>query len=454
MIEVYDRLGNLRAEIEAGSSDIQNKSINGVDIANINTNSPFPIDFRIGDYCYIYGSKYTLNIRERTVQNYKRNIEYSLPFEGEGYKLGRVQFLFLDSFNRFTVSEFFLNGKAIDFVRLIVSNMKRDYPQDNWQIGSVIDSEIKNISFSGNNCLDVINQLTTVENFNTEFFIDGNTISLFRRQSNSGVALSFGSGISNIVREQQDNANPVTRLYAYGSNKNLGSNYRLGEPRLRMNGQRYVERFTDELQDIFEQTIIFEDIFPHRTGTASSITSPLIFTDSSIDFNVNSVLIPGVTAKLTFNTGLLSGYEFEITNFNNTTKTFTIAVNNQEQTVVVPSEFLYPQVGDTYVLTDIIMPEQYIVAAESELKNRAIQWLADNGSPKEKYTIVCDPLWFKKNFSVFKLGESISLQVPDLEINTQIRIITINRNIRIPYLYGIELAELANTNILVNLITS
>lgn len=452
-VKVFDRLGNLRALIEPSDNDFQNKSINGVDIANINTNSPLPIDFRIGDYCYIYGSRYTLNTRERTVQNFKRNIEYSLPFEGEGYKLGRVQFLFLDNFNRFTISDFFLNGKAIDFIRLIVENMNRDYPEDNWKIGNIIDSDIKNIKFYGNNCLDVLNQLTTVENFDTEFFIDGNTISLFRRQSNSGVTLSFGSGIANVVREPQDNTNPVTRLYAYGSNKNLGSNYRLGEPRLRLSGQRYVERFTDELQDVFEQTMIFEDIFPHRIGIISSVTSPLIFSDSLIDFNVNSVLIPGFTAKLTFKTGLLSGYEFEITNFNNTSKTFTIAVNDKEQTVVVPSELLYPQVGDTYVLTDILMPEQYISAAESELKNRAIQWLSDNGSPKEKYTVVCDPIWFKKNFSAFKLGESISLKVTDLNINTQIRIITINRNIRIPYLYGIELAELANSNILVNLIT-
>lgn len=455
-IKVYSKSGVLRTIIQAGQDDIQNKAINGVDIAPLGWSSPTPVSFRIGDYADILGSRYTLNQRVSATKQFNRDFSYSFPFEGEAYKLARPEYLFLDSFNRYTKSYFFLNAAPIDHLRLLVSNMNRLFPSDGWSIGNCIDGPIKNIQYQGVNCLEAINIMASKDQgWDTEFFVEGKRVSLYRRQSYSGITLSFGpdQGIHSITKEPQGNENPITRLYAYGSTRNIGSNYRLGEERLRLNGARYIELLTSEVDDIYEDTQIFEDVYPHRTGTITSVTSPLIFSDSSMDFNLNSILIPDTTAKITFNSGLLSGYEFEITNYNNSTKTFTIAVNTSEQTVTVPSEFLYPQVGDTYVLTDIIMPESYVIAAEAELKQVATKWITDNGMPKIKYTVACNPFWFRKNVSSLRLGETVNLNVPDMEINLQIRVITINRNIRNPYIYAVELADIANNNILVNLIT-
>ena len=455
-VRVYSKDGALRTVIEAGDGDIQNKSIIGVDVTPIEWSSPVPVSFEIGDYADILGSRYTLNQRVSRNKVFNRDFRYNFPFEGEAYKLARAEYLFLDSFNRYTKSYFFLNASPIDHLRLLVSNMNRLFPLDGWVIGNCLDGPIKNIQYDGINCLEAINIMTSKDQgWDTEFFVEGKKISLFRRQSSSGITMRFGprEAIHSITDEPQGNENPITRLYAYGSNKNLGSNYRLGEERLRLDGNRYVDLFTSEVSDIYEDTQIFEDIYPQRTGTITSITSPLIFTDSSMNFNVNSQLIPDTTAKVVFKSGLLSGYTFEITNYNNGTKTFTIAVNTDEQTVTVPSEFLYPQVGDQYTLVDIIMPESYVVEAEAQLRQVALKWLADNGTPKKKYTVVCNPFWFRLNAASLKLGEVVTIDVPDLEINLQIRVITINRNIRNPYIYAIELADVANNNILVNLIT-
>lgn len=458
MIKVYDKSGTLRTIIEPGENDIQNTSINGVDVAPVQWGSPVPVQFKIGDYADILGSRYTLNQRVSATKQFNRDFQYSFPFEGEAYKLARAENLFLDSFNRFTLSYFFLNAKPLDHLKLIVANMNRVFPGENWIIGNCIDDVIKNIQYDGLNCLEAINIMASKDQgWDTEFFVEGNKISLYRRQSYSGITMKFGpnEALHSITKEPQGNENPVTRLYAYGSTRNLGSNYRLGEPRLRLNEKRYVELFTTEVDEIYEDTQIFENVYPHRTGVLSSVTSPLVFSDTSIDFNLNdpAVLIPGTSAKLTFNSGLLSGYTFEIVSYNNTTKTFTIAVNTEEQTVTVPSSDLYPQAGDTYVLTDIIMPESYVINAEAELKQVALKWITDNGTPKIKYTVVCNPFWFRKNVYLLKLGETVNLQVTDMEINLQIRVITINRNIRNPYIYAIELADVANNNILVNLIS-
>lgn len=455
---VYKSDGTIRGAIDPSSNDIQNKSINGVDLAVINWLTPVPLDFEIGDYINILNDVYTLNSRINRARTFKRSYEYTLPFEGQSSKLGRANFLFLDNFNRFTKSFFFLNAKPIDFLNLIVANMNRVFPEMNWVRGNCIDDKFANIQFNGVNCLDAIN--TIAEQYSTEYLIEKTPtsyrISLYRREVNTGFVLRFGAleGLHSIEELPQDNSNPVNKLYAYGSNKNIGSNYRLGEERLRMEGDRFVTQEIPMVHGTFEKTIAFEDIYPHRTGKVSSVDTPFIFADDTIDFNLNSYNMPNdVKPKVVFLTGLLSGYTFTVSNFNNTTKKFTIEKNTQEQTVEVPSLLMSPQVGDEYTIVDILMPDSYIVAAEKELKERAMQWLQDNGLPKVKYNVVCNPFWMRKYSATLKLGDIITLDVPEMGINLQIRVITINRNIIKPYIYAIELSDRANPNILVNIIT-
>jgi hypothetical protein len=66
-----------------------------------------------------------------------------------------------------------------------------------------------------------------------------------------------------------------------------------------------------------------------------------------------------------FNTGQLAGYTFEINRYNNATKTITINKNKDEKTLDIPSDLLHMQIGDEYVLVDIVMPQSYISNAES-----------------------------------------------------------------------------------------
>lgn len=455
MIRVFRSDGSTRILIQAAEGNIQQKSINGVDICTINYRSPIRVGFGIGDYAVILNERYTLNTPTRENKRTKRDYEYTLNFEGQGYKLGRADYLFLDSQNRFTLSYFFLNVRPLEFLQLIVYNMQRMFPNEDWKIGKCIDAEPKNISFDGVNCLEAIN--TLAEQYETEFIVEeGNKVSLYKREAYNGLVLRFGAGegLHDIVSEGQNQSSPITRLYAYGSNKNIGSNYRLGEPRLRMDGNRYVERFTNQMTEVYEKSIIFEDIYPHREGTISLSETPFTFVDSSMDFDLNDYLIAGVSPKIVFSSGLLNGYTFEVSNYDPVLKKFTILKNNDEQTIDIPSFDYYPVIGDTYTIVDVMMPDSYIIAAENQLKERAIQWLIDNGYPKIKYTVICNPFWIQKLSVVIKLGDVMTIDVPEMGIDIQIRVISISRDINKPYIYAVELADVANKNILVKLITA
>src|SRR5690606_2451922 len=82
--------------------------------------------------------------------------------------------------------------------------------------------------------------------------------------------------------------------------------------------------------------LILEDIYPKRIGTISSVTDAFTFTDAGLDFDINGQLLPGVTAKVLFQSGDLAGWEFEVETYNHSTKTFKINKNQDEKAVNIP----------------------------------------------------------------------------------------------------------------------
>lgn len=452
MVTIYKyNSSEIRAVVDPDDNSQQERQIMSQDTVTINITVPVPIDFQIGDYATIFNAKYNINTLPEVRKVAKRDYEYRIILEGNVQDLGKTQYLFLDANNDFTEGKFFLNGTAQDFLKLIVFNLKRVYPSSDWKIGFVVDSGYKNLEFNGNNCLEVLSKLAT--EFETEWLIEGEKINLYKKQTVSGLVLKYGQneGLYSITRLNQDNSNIITRVYAFGSNRNIGSNYRNGAQRLRMADSLYLDKFTEKY-GVIEATQVFEDVYPRREGIVSSVTSPFIFGDADIDFDVNDYLLPGVTAKLTFNTGQLSGYTFTINTFNNSTKKFTINVNTEEQTIQVPSVDLLPAVGDKYVLTDILMPLEYVDAAEAELKNKAQEYLDQNSVPKLSYSIVCDPIWFKRNSATLNIGQTVGLQDESLGIDREIRVIGHSRNLRRPYLYSVELADNIKQTTIVKLI--
>lgn len=426
-----------RATIKPDTSSQQQVTLMQEDVLVLNFSSPTVIAWQIGDYCTFLGKLYQINKLPQRKKTAKRNIQYSLQMEAEYYDLGKVSYLFLNSVNVFTEPVFPLRGTLQDFADLIIYNMNRVFPTAGWILGTVDVTDYQTIEFSAQNCLQVLNTLAST--FNTEFFCEGKVINIYQRQNSSNIVLSVGQdqALLSLTEGDQNSANIITRLYAYGSTKNISASYRSGAQRLRMGDTPYLEKNVS-LYRVQEFTILFdgtngtEEIYPHRTGTVTSIYTGssffLSFADSGIDFDVNAYLIPGVTAQVTFNTGLLSGYTFDISTFDNTTKKFTVNQNTSDSSFIVPSALYYPQVGDTYVVTQINQPAIYITTAENQLKAAAQDYLDKNSVPPLVYSMDCNPLWFKRNNPTFTITNSIQIIDADLGINRVTRITGFIRN--------------------------
>lgn len=447
--------------IKPDDSSSQYKKVMGENELRLAFRMAYYTNFRINDFCTAFGETYKINALPQVTKISRFLYEYNMTMQAEGFDLLKAQYLL------FKACDFSLMGNTDTFIDLIISNANRISP--GWIKGQVIPSSYKNLTFKTDNCYSALSIIAN--GFDTEFSIEGKTIHLTQRSKDTGLTLKHGkfNGLYEIVRTNVDNTNVFTRLYAYGSNKNLPTDYR-GGTRLKMqfvNVPAFYNPLTNRTRPaiidpgdyielntgtygIIEATQIFEDIYPHRTGTVTSVNAANILKiiDSSLNFDINAKLMPGTAAKITFNTGQLAGYTFNISAYNNTTKEITIIPNHDETALDIPSLLIKPAIGDTYVLIDIIMPDSYVLAAEEELKNKAISALALASEPQLQYSLTPDPIWIFNKGITLNIGDMVWFIDSEMEIRRQVRIVSALRNILKDTTYTIELSDVVTKGLL------
>jgi len=398
-----------------------------------------PLDITIGDYARYNGIRYYVNTLPDVTKNATNQYVYTLTFESEYYDFAKVQY------RSDGQGDFYLMGDLELFLDLLVENMNRVYGAGVWTKGTCTQTneEYKLLKFEAENCRQAIQRLCT--EFSGEFSFAQKVISFSDEQTtDTGLTFLYKTGLRNIQRRPIESGNIITRLYAYGSSRNLGSSY--GKLRLELNtgGVDYIESNTATYGTI-EGAVIFDDVFPRRTGTVSSAASNVLFIDGpppgGIDFNVNTYLIPDVTAKVNFLTGDCAGYTFDIASFNNTTHEFEIIPVTLEDGSVMPNDDLNPAATDTYVLIDITMPAEYIAAAEAELLALAETYIAKYDHPRVAYQLTPDWRYLKARSVNLTIGDTITIEDTDLGVDVKVRITELSQQVIQPYKYTLSLTD-------------
>ncbi|AOR28714.1 hypothetical protein FORMB_16750 [Formosa sp. Hel1_33_131] len=411
------------------------QTLQGEDFIQCNFTMDIFFNFKIGDYVNWRNKRYTIfkQPSEKKVQS--NQFQYSIDFESDQYRLINSMYL-LDG-----QGEFYLVGDLQKFTNLIIVNLNRLAGDGYYQLATMPSTDAKNLNFTNNNCLNVLQNIS--KEFNKEFYFsdDGKTIHFADKiGSDLGLSFEFKNGLRNIERQKLTDQNLVTRLYAFGGTRNVTNEY--GSKRLKLpNSDGYIEQNTS-LFGMIEGVVNFEDVYPHREGTVTALGDDIFkFNDNTIDFDVNNQLIDGVTAKLTFNTGLLAGYEFEITQFTNSSKEFVIIQYEDTNGLVLPNDDLKPQVDDKYVLHDIEMPQSYIDNAEQELLTKANEYLSENSLPNVIYNIVPDYPFLRKNLIQLNIGDIIEVSDADFGVSFETRVISFTQSIANPYLYSMKVGD-------------
>ncbi|OQA66925.1 MAG: hypothetical protein BWY38_01635 [Ignavibacteria bacterium ADurb.Bin266] len=467
-------------------SAVQTMELLGNDCVNINIESPSPQSYNIGDKITVFGRVYKLNRLPKVKKIGTHSFSYDLEFEGIQYDLLRATFdLTIDTTNNSLqdVQANCLTGDLQRFATVLIANANRVFPSK-WVLGNCPQRDALTLTFSeSDNCLSVLQNLCSEKNFNCEFEIVQSagifTINFLNKIGQIfPITFEFGKGKGLYLLERQnvDSSNIITRLKVYGSTSNITKKYRAARLCLPLctKAQSFIEKEQAVMNyGIYEATKYFDNIKPTFNGSVTGLVegSVVKFVDSNM-FNLNELepdgetpkyLIPGIFAKIHFNTGNLAGYEFEIEAYDHTSHTFSLKIQEDENGFEFPSSvstaFQF-SIGDEYKILDVALPDEYVTEAESKLLTEGNTYYDQNCQPKVQYSLSISKEYLKQQFggsgttvNIFQPGDYIPIKDSDINVDKSVRIKSFTRNLLDEYDYNLTISDTVTTNIINKIIS-
>jgi hypothetical protein len=298
-----------------------------------------------------------------------------------------------------------------------------------FSIDSTVENKAQLMSYDNINILDACFEMA--KKWDCECWVTENIIHFGRCEFGDPVNWEIGVNVEEMTRTDSQSAY-ATRIYAFGSTRNIPSNYRPVDESVVVNGvvQRrlmlpagtpYIDAYPNMVtEEAIEQVIVFDDIYPRRTGTMSDIAihkytdkienadgtiteekwDAYRFKDTGITFS-KAYVLAGEELKITFHSGKLNGMMFGVTfnpdgepeklsdgSWNPAAQVWEI-VRNEDYGRKLPGDVLIPANGDTYVLagwdSTKITELGLVSAAEVELKTETEKYVAKSKMDPSTY---------------------------------------------------------------------
>ncbi len=385
------------------------------------------VDLQINDDVDFDGTKYKIRHNEKvTKRETSLGWEYNVVFYSSRYDLQDVQF-FLHGVPERKKNFDYYTGTARDWLILLVKNMNR--AETGWIAGSCIESRMITLSFKDKTVGAVLDEI--IKELDTEYWISGKTINIGKREyASNGLILAQGEGMGFTELEVSavDDTPPITVLYPYGSDKNLGTDY--GSDYLLLpGGVLSLEKNVDKYGRI-EQSVQFDHIFPKGEFTVTEKIDDYTLKASGIDFNLTDCLLDGVEVIVTFQDGGLAGYDLAIVedSWDNDLKQFKLKINEQENALKVPGDINF-SVGDKFILTGLKMPQSYRDNASLQLQEESQAWLDDKCEKRIQLRGKCDEVIFRLQNIFIACGQMVGVYSEQLDIDREIRVTRVKRYI-------------------------
>lgn len=424
------------------------EEIMGEDTLTLNFLSRNVVNLQINDYIDFEGTKYKVRHNEKvTKRETSLGWEYTVQFYSSRYDLLDAEFFLHGTPERKKNFDYY-TGTARDWLTLFVKNMNRT--GSGWVAGSCIESRMITLSFKDKKVGTVLDEL--IKELDTEYWISGQTINIGRREySSNGLVLAQGEGMGFTELEVSavDDTPPVTVLYPYGSDKNLGPDYG-ADYLLLPDGLLSIEKNVEKYGRI-EKSMQFDHIFPKGEFAVTEKIDDYTLRASSMDFNLTDCLLDGVEVIVTFQDGGLAGYDLAIVedSWDNDLKQFKLKQNDQENALKVPGDINF-SVGDKFILTGLKMPQSYRDNASLQLQEEAQAWLDGKCEKRIQLRGKCDEIVFRLQNIFIACGQMVGVYSEQLDIDREIRVTKIKRYIEKDgtpsYRYELTLSDFLESN--------
>lgn len=490
------------------SSAVQNATLMGDDNVQLGIKSTQFLEFAKGDKILVGGEEYSIRTKVTREILSENMYSYDAIFYGVMYELMKSQYRNCDANGKSTKSTFDLTYTLREFMHVVIYNVSRDYPGI-WRFDadSCPDTDPVTLQFSKQNCLQVVQ--TVCKEYKYEFRIDQKDGVRILRVGKFGSKITppagndffewgKGNGLYKLKEQKVDDKSIITRLWVEGGTQNIRSDYRDYSERLQL---PYPKRLNQREHTLSDGTVIpakseyigidddekryledpdlrneigsdedteyYDDIYPKRTGTVTALGGDIYsFVDNTMDFDLNEkdsggtkYLINGVTAKLTFITGKLAGQQFELKEkggYVHSSRTFNLIKFTDERGMEFPSPdtdaFRFHE-GDKYKITDINLPKSYEDYAEEELWYAGYEDFRERKQARAQYVLTFDRSYFinalplDSETCVFHCGDYVPVKDTRYNIEKNIRIQKMSRNLLIEHDYTLTLSDTTTLSI-------
>ena len=487
MITIKDTLGNVRFSTEINTGSRRKFSLMSEDYIVLKFSVEDPVYFKLGDYTDTELGLFELvDLYKPTLNDSTGAYDYELRLDAHYYKWKNKIFKFNPEVGG-SEAGWKLTATLDVHLGVFLRNLSAlGYTYKGTPFEVNIDSTVAKTSrlivYDNTNLIDALTQMA--ETWECEWWVEDNQIRFGRCEFGDPVDFVINENVERMPREESK-ATFATRVYAFGSTRNIPNDYRpvdesvvvngIVQKRLMMpTGVPHVDAYPDmTTEEAVEDVVIFDYIYPRRTGTMSSVTpvertenvenedgsttqqkyTVYQFKDTGITFSKDYIL-PGEELRIVFQTGVMAGMDFAVTfnpdnlpekledgSWNPQAQLWEI-VRNEDYGRMLPADTLIPSNGDTYNLYgfDSTSPvfEDMIKRAEEELEEKARDYVEKTKIDPNTYpcTMMSDYMYNDGNVRTneFTVGARINLINPAYFENGRVsRVIGFEFDLDIPY---------------------
>lgn len=273
-----------------------------------------------------------------------------------------------------------------------------------YSIDSTVSTGAISLTYDNVNLIDALTMMA--EAAGCEWWVTDNYIHFGRYEFGDAVKIELGIEASDMTRSESKGTY-ATRIYVFGSTKNIPEDYRPVDSEMVVNGvvqkrlmlpegTPYLDAYEGmPEEEAVEDIVVFDDIYPRRTGTMTDVTTResavdngdgtqsiatlYRYRDTGLTF-LDEYILEGQELRIQFKSGKMNGMEFGVIfDPDDDGSQLWEIVRNDSYGRMLPDEVLCPEDGDEYYLSgfDIRMvSDLYVPEAERELLERGKEYLA------------------------------------------------------------------------------
>lgn len=449
MIDIKDISDKIKLSVEINEGSTRRFELMKEDYVQPKFSLVDPVYFKIGDNVEVEGEPfYITKPMYPSFNESNGGYDYELRFDSHYFRW-KNHILFYDRQGN-KEATWSLTRSPEAHLGIVVSNIRSlgfKYRGKDYQavVDSSVDTVAKLVKYENTNIIDALTKIA--EAWECEWWVEGDKIYLGKCEHGEPINLEIGKELSSMPRSQSKETY-ANRIYAFGSTRNIPSDYRSNTgdgsvvegvvtKRLMLPiGIDHIDAI-EGLKDseVVDKVVVFDTIYPRTTCTMTSVESKDVpgdtekgepetykvyrFKDSNFHFS-SKYILPNQELRIEFQSGPLAGMNFAVT-FNpdkasedtEAGQVFEI-VRSQDYGRWLPADPLIPTVGSQFVLYGFdtkFVSDQLLGNAEKELLEKTQDFV-------KKLNI--DPSTYNCNISSYEASgydEQSGVLLPSLAID-------------------------------------